>query len=74
MIIVNMNVVEILDKVIKALGVSLTVKVRVAKTIGEGVKILTAVNAADLGETEKAVASRLLTIAQNLEQLLGPTA
>lgn len=70
-----MNVIEFLDKVITFEDQAGTYRTRIVKTLGEGVKILTAVNAIqDLGETEKAVISRTLTIAEKLAALLGATA
>ena len=65
------ELIKALDKVISVLDHGNTYKVRIAKTLGEGVKILTAVQNADLGETEKAFATRLLQIFTKAEALIG---
>ncbi len=68
-----MDILEFLDKAIAATDKAVEIRTRVVQTVGEGVKILTAINGADLGETEKAIASRLLTLSERLMIVLdGP--
>ena len=59
-----MDFIQFLDQAIATMDQAKTVRTRVVKTVGESVKILTAINAADLGETERAIFSRLLTLSE----------
>ena len=67
-----MTVIEFLDKAIAIEDQAAIYRTRVVNTVGEGVKILTALNAiTDLGETEKAIICRGLTFTQKLAAILG---
>ena len=61
-----MDSIEFLDKLITGTDKATVYRTRVVKTLKDGEKILTAVMGADLGETEKAVCSRLLVLDQKL--------
>lgn len=63
--------IKALDKIIAGLDKGNVYKERVSKTLGEAVKILNAVANADLGDTEKQIALRLLVIAQKSQELVG---
>ncbi len=65
-----MDFITFLDQAISAVDNAGTYRARVVQTLGEGVKILTAINAADLGENEKAIFSRMLTLNQKVLFLL----
>ncbi len=66
-----MNVTEALNKVIKIEDKSIAVKKRIVDTVGEGAKLLSALNqVSTLGPREKAVIERLTLIAQKALALL----
>jgi hypothetical protein len=67
----DVNVVELLDKVIEVLDKAQTAKARTVNTIGTAEKMLKAVETADLGETERAVISRLSRISTQAKELVG---
>lgn len=66
------ELLKALDKVIAVLDKASVYRLRIARTLGEAVKILTAVANADLGDTEKQIALRLLVIAQKAQAIVGP--
>lgn len=65
------KLIQILDKIIALETDALEIKPRITNTIGTAVKILTAAKAANLGNTERAVVERLLTVATNAQSLVG---
>lgn len=68
-----MDIIELLDKLISGTDKATVYRTRVVKTLQDGEKILTAIMGADLGDTEKGIVSRLLTLDQKLLNILaGP--
>jgi hypothetical protein len=65
------EVIKILDKIIEGEDKALAVKARAVNTVGSVAKVLIAAEAADLGDTERAVVSRASQIAQKLQALLS---
>lgn len=65
------SVTDFLDKVIGIEDDVLVYRPRVKSTVGEAVKILNAALTANLGETEKAVLTRLQSVATRLQTIIG---
>lgn len=65
------DVIKVLDKTISVLEKAKVGKARTINTVGTAEKLLKAAESADLGETERAVISRLSVIATQLKELVG---